>query len=363
MATLYLLDNDMYFNPMKNRTAFGGLTILEWLRGYSILQKCYAGESGVSSDAVVKIDPSEFDATLRRGGLRGIKAKTFLERITFQAGRRDLYDAPLLATTDGELFFVAALYRGGVDVALIISSQIGSQKLNVDSKGKTFERAVVKMFEEAGLTAKTFKFTIGSTSYNCDVAVLWDRHLFIFECKNYGLPTHDPADRLFFWMKQVAAVRQVERIAKDLTDHPDILRQNFGENATWDEIHTVVLNASFLSFPKSRTGTFSYDASALGRLLKGGTLNEIHSLPINGKRIEVSFEVKRLWEGDRPTPEDLLREMEHPSQVVIEREKYYIARNLLPLSTTVAVIIEEPAGKPPDFESLAPANKIKTPSD
>src|SRR5439155_3446011 len=67
MATLYLLDNDMYFNPMKNRTTFGGLTILEWLRGYSILQKCYSGESGVSSDAVVKIDPSEFDATLRRG--------------------------------------------------------------------------------------------------------------------------------------------------------------------------------------------------------------------------------------------------------------------------------------------------------
>jgi hypothetical protein len=363
MATLYLLDNDMYFNPLKNRTTFGGLTILEWLRGYSILQKCYVGESGVSSDAVVKIDPGELSATLLRGGLNERKAKIFLERVTFQAGRRDLYDAPLLLTTDGQLFFVAALYRGGVDIAMIISSQIGSQKLNVDSKGKTFERAVVKMFEEAGLLARTFTFTIGSSSYDCDVAVLWDRHLFIFECKNYGLPTPDPADRLFFWMKQVAAFRQVERIAKDLTDHPDIVRRNFGENATWDEVHTVVLNASFLSFPKSRTGTFSYDASALGRFLKEGTLNEIYSIPINGKTMEMSFEAKRLWTGERPAPQDLLREMERPSQVTIEREKYYIARKLLALSKTTAVIIEEPASKPPDFEPLVPPADAKTSSD
>ena len=43
-------------------------------------------------------------------------------------------------------------------------------------------------------------------------------------------------------------------------------------------------------------------------------------------------EIKRLWKGDHPTPRDLLKEMEHPSQVTMERDKYYIARKLLPLS-------------------------------
>jgi hypothetical protein len=324
---------------------------LEWLRGYSILQYCYGDKSPESSDAIIKIDRGEFEATLRRAGLDEIKAKAFLERVTFQSGRRDLYDAPLLLTSDGEIFFVTALYRG-VDIVLIICSQIGSQKLNVDSKGRTFEKAVLKMFQDAGLHAKTFAFTIKAISYDCDVAVLWDQHLFIFECKNYGLPTDDPADRFFFWKKQIEALLQVERIAKDLGEHPDIVRQNFGVDVSWDEVHAVVLNASFLSLPRTPNGIFCYDASALGRFLKEGTLNEIYSLPTEGNRLDVSVELKRLWKEEHPTPHDLLREMENPSQVAMEREKYYLARKLLPLSSTVAMMIQEPSSKPPDFQPL-----------
>ena len=342
MTTLYMLDMVMYFNPIKNSTTFGGLTLVEWLRGYCVLEHCYAGNLPVSSDGIVQIDVGEFDATLRRAGLSRSKAQTFLERATFQAGRRDLYDAPLLRTRDGQIFFVAALYHG-IDIAMIVASQIGSQKLNVDSKGKAFEKAVLKMFADAGLNAKTFKFAIGNTSYDCDVAVLWDRHLLIFECKNYGLPTDDPADRLFFWNKQVEAVQQAERIAKDLSEYPDIVRQHFGQGATWDKTHVVVLNASFLSFPRSRNGTFFYDTSALGRFLKEGTLNETYSVQVAGRPQDVSVVVKRLWKGDKPTLFDLLHEMKHPSQVTMERDKYYIARKLLPLSATSAVMIERAA--------------------
>jgi len=355
MVTLYMLDLDMHFNPIKNTTTFGGLTILEWLRGYCILEECYAGNLLETSDGIIQIDAAEFGSTLERAGLGGSKAKTFIERVTFQAGRRDLYDAPLLTTRDGQLFFVASLYRG-IDVAQIISSQIGSQKLNVDSKGRVFEKVVLKMFADAGLTAKSFKFTIDNTQYDCDVAVLWDGHLFMFECKNYGLPTHDPADRFFFWNRQVEAMEQVERITKDLIKHPEIIKEHFGANATWKHTHAVVLNASFLSFPKSRKGTFFYDASALGRFLKEGTLNEVQSVPLEHERVHVSVEIKRLWKGDHPTPRDLLKEMEHPSQVTMERDNYYIARKLLPLSATSAVMIHEAASKPPDFEPvLAPA--------
>jgi hypothetical protein len=351
MATLYMLDMDMHFNPTKNATVFGGLTIVEWLRGYCVLEECYAGGLSEPPDGILEIDAKEFGVTLQRAGLSLAKAQTFLERATFQAGRRDLYDAPLLQTIDGRLFFLAALYRG-IDVALIVSSQIGSQKLNVDSKGKAFEKAVLKIFADAGLIARTFKFSIGSTQYECDVAVLWDGHLFIFECKNYGLPTDDPADRLFFWKRQVEAMQQVERIVKDLSEHPEIVREQFGDNASWEQIHAVVLNASFLSFSKNRKGTFSYDVSALGRFLKEGTLNEIHSVPVVGKRVDVSVEVKRLWTGSQPTPLDLLREMNQASQVTMEKDNYYIARWLLPLSSTVAVMIQEVASKPPDFEPL-----------
>jgi hypothetical protein len=57
-------------------------------------------------------------------------------------------------------------------------------------------------------------------------------------------------------------------------------------------------------------------------------------------------------EGARPTPLDLLREMKRPSQVTMERDKYYIARCLLPFSVAAAVMIQGIASKPPDFEPL-----------
>jgi len=157
---------------------------------------------------------------------------------------------------------------------------------------------------------------------------------------------------MFFWKRQVEARDQVERIAKDLSYHPEIVRANFGQEATWGEVHAVVLNASFLSFPRSRSGTFFYDASALSRFLKEGTLNEIHSHPHEDGRIDVSVEVVRLWDGEHPAPSDLLREMENPGQVKMERDKYYIARKLLSLSVSSALMLEEAASKPPDFEPL-----------
>jgi hypothetical protein len=363
MVTLYVLDVILHFNPVKSTTEFGGLTILEWLRGYCVLEACYTENEPSTSGGLVEIGHEEFCATLVRGGLSLSKAKVFLERATFQSGRRDLYDAPLIPSQDDRLYFFEALYHG-VDIAVIISSQIGSQKLNVATKGAAFEKAVLKMFVDGGIPARTFKFTIRDEhentdkGYECDVAVLWDRRLFIIECKNYGLPTADPADRLYFWQKQAEAMLQVERIARDLNDHPEILRQHFGEDAGWDHVHPVVLNASFLSLQRSPRGTFFYDASALARFLEEGTLNAIRSIPIDGSQVQVSEEVKRLWKGPRPTAEDLVAEMSFPSQVEMERDKYYIARKLMPLSPTVGVMITEAASKPPNFEPVSLAKEM-----
>lgn len=86
------------------------------------------------------------------------------------------------------------------------------------------------------------------------------------------------------------AVRQVERIAKDLTEHPDIVRQNFRENATWDEVHAVVLNASLLSFARTRNGIFCYDASAIGRFFKAMVIGKQAAIG-SGKKRRMTAEI------------------------------------------------------------------------
>ena len=362
MATFYLLDCHMHFAPGSNTTIFSGLTIREWLRGYCVLEESYASQPTELLHGILRIDVEELQTTLERAGLSGLKARTFIERVTFKSGRRDLYDAPLVATSDGNLFFLASLYRG-IDVAKIISSQIGTERLNIKSKGKDFEKFVLEMLRQSGLNAQSFRYKIERTEYECDAALLWAQHLFIFECKNYSLPTDDPADRLFFWKRQVEALQQVERIARDLSSNPQIVRKHFGSGATWNSVHSVVLNAFCFSLPRSPKGTYFYDASALDRFLKIGTLNEVISAPGPGGKTEASVVTKWLWQGDQPTPEGLVREMQDPSQIAIERDKYYLARKLLRVSKSTAVAFMTPASKPPDFEPMASGEKPSADTD
>ena len=349
-TTLYVLDNIFHWNAIKSTDKIEGLNIREWLRGYSVLEQSYAGGVASGSEAIIEIDPAELEQTLQRAGLSDTKASRFIALVTFTKGRRDLYDAPLLQSSDGRLYFLAALYHG-VNLPLIIASQFGSLNHSVDAKGKTFEKSVLKDFQDAGIPAASFKFKIDDVTYDCDVAVLWDDELFIFECKNYSLPNDDPAERFYFWQKQVEALDQVQRIARDLAANPEIVKQHFGENAKWKAIHSVVLNALPFSLRRAPSGTYFYDASALGRFLRTGTLNEVHSIPRpDDEPVDVSYQVKRLWKGTSPTAQDLLKEMKYASQISIESDKYYIARRLLPMSAETALMYQKAASKPPDFQ-------------
>ena len=196
----------------------------------------------------------------------------------------------------------------------------------------------------------------------CDVAVLWDDELFIFECKNYSfLPNDDPRRALLFLAEAGrGALDQDQRIARDLAANPTIVKQHLGENARWKAIHSVVLNALPFSLRRAPTGTYFYDASALGRFLRTGTLNEIHSIPRpDDEPVDVSYQVKRLWKGTSPTAKDLLKEMKYASQISTESDKYYIARRLLPMSAETALMYQKAASKPPDFQALMTTEEEK----
>jgi len=46
--------------------------------------------------------------------------------------------------------------------------------------------------------SNTLSIKLDGVEYDCDVAVLWDRQLMIFECKNYSLPNDEPEERFYF---------------------------------------------------------------------------------------------------------------------------------------------------------------------
>lgn len=117
----------------------GDLRLLEWIRGYSVLQ-CLAeeryarrGKSGINF-VVSREEPiSRLDSL----GLKNGAAETFVDRASFSMSSRDLFDQPLIRLEDGSLL----VFGPGIlnsDPARLTLSAIGKDGEQLGRKGKAF---------------------------------------------------------------------------------------------------------------------------------------------------------------------------------------------------------------------------------
>lgn len=313
--TLITLEDVFHFPISKSQASFGGLTLNEWLRAYSILEGFYAHkESGDARCEVVEIDIGKLQGLMENAGLSPTKTDMFLHAVTFSKFSRDLYDAPIIRDSAGRCFLFAPAYLS-VSLPHVIASQLSSQKLQVD-KGKEFERYVRQTLRDAGFNAVGFKYKVDEVEYDCDAAFVWDDHLFVLECKNYGLPMGGPSDEFFFEKKLAEAADQVTRIAEQLDADPSILHEHLGSGVTWKVAHRVVLNAFPISLPTSDGDPYFYDSSALGRFFENGQISlVIDSTPSSGVQEQVKVPVASLWGGSKPDVSDFIAQMRHPIQI------------------------------------------------
>jgi hypothetical protein len=319
----------------------------------------------------------ELATLLPQAGLSEIKAEIFIANATFREGKFDLYDAPLIVSNDGTLWLLTPLLRSAL-VWSLVTSQLGSLKTQIHSKGRTFEKKVLSLFDHCGLEARSFSFQANGRQYQCDAAVLWQDHLFIFECKHYSLPSDSPADSYYFWLKCAQAVEQVKRIGKDLMDQPEIVKKHFGEQAQWSHVHCCVLNAMPFSLGQI-DDVFVYDEQALSRFLIDGSVGFKWDAPQDRDAGPATARLvtRRLWTGSRPTPQDLLAEMGHPSQVAFYQKQLEVQHLFVALSPRLALsspairkkslsmtdFLESAGASTADVSALFAALRTAVPSD
>lgn len=162
-----------------------GLKLVEWIRGYAVLQllaeEQYAqlGKAGLC----FTLSRTALVATLERLGLTNESADRFIDLASLQASSRDLFDQPLIRMQDGRL----VLFGPGIlnaDPARLTLSAIGNKGEQLSRKGKAFENAMLKFFQDKEFEAKTLKFKQDGEEFEYDVLLPWGDHIFIFECKN-----------------------------------------------------------------------------------------------------------------------------------------------------------------------------------
>lgn len=311
--SIWALEQTLSINPITHKRQYSGLSMLEWLRGYSVLKeiciniKDIGGREKLASPILHR---RELKSTLCRAGLTSEAAQRFVSHASLCRSSRDLFDTPLIAL-EGDLILI---YRPALAVAIpaqVVLSRLSSLKETFEIRGKSFERSMMDLMKSQGLRAVSVKEKINKEEYDYDLLVRWDPYVFLFECKSRSLSSGNCV-RSFRFLEEVhSQVKQVERLIGGIKANPDLLDRHLGAGASDLLLIPCVLNALPFSIGEFE-GVFFTDASSLSRLFKSAAFETVVLLP---NEEALTFPTYRIWAGDKVTPEDLLRQIQNPPQL------------------------------------------------
>ena len=296
---------------------YAGLTLAEWVRGYSVLQDVAdkALESRDADRLTIRFSNAEFVELLQRLGLQGGKAQVFIGHATYRKASRDLFDQPLIKLQDGG-YLLLAISAATSSIPKIILSTLGMLEVNLDGRGKRFEKRMIELLGKHGIKAKNIICDRGGETYDYDVAFVWGDYLFLFECKSRGLSGGDPARTYFFSLGIRQVVKQVTRLAEGLEQYPDILSVYMPEAVGKQVVHCVVNSLPYATVTEEDALHFA-DESGIARFFQQSEIGpRSFSREAGLGAIDPASAVAFLWDGAEPTPEDFLRHLRNPIQLV-----------------------------------------------
>lgn len=296
------------YDVVTDQERYGGLRLVEWVRGYCAL--ILLARSSKSGDLVRT--RAGWQHYLASYGLAAASSEILISHLTFGRSSRDLFDHPFIKLADGRyrIFSTALLYTS---VPIVVLSTLGHLSVQLNRKGTAFEEAVRKTFEKADIKTYAFKAKRGKEEYQYDALVPWGDYLFVIECKNRLLPFGNPVQMHYFDLETQENIKQVHRLMRGLDEHPDILTSNLPAGTETKIRVPVIINCFPFSFPGQRDGVYLYDSSALSRFFESGEIKMKSIAP--GKGVQEQGTGIRLWVKDVPQPEDLIAQLEMPTQI------------------------------------------------
>lgn len=333
----------------------GGLRLVEWLRGYAVLQ--VLAEQKWRQDDPASLMPvlprDDLLRVLERCGLEAESAKRFVDAATLRVDSTDLFDCPLIrAADDAWIVFAPALLTA--NLSRVVLSSVAAVGDPSSRKGKAFEDDIRSFFARLGMRAEALRFSRDGEEYEYDVLVFWGDYLFLLECKNQSLSNGHPVQAYYFGLSCRRNARQVRRLADALTRYPEVVQERFGIDVSRMHVVPCVLNAMPFALPGEQGGVFFIDASSLKRFFQERYfhIKSPHYVD-QGLRVIHRVAMHSVWEGDQPSPEDLLRHLKDPFQVKLMLAHIEVGSRPFPCGSRHVVVAEEFFRTPMTVESFA----------
>jgi hypothetical protein len=351
-----LLSEILSYSIADDKETPGGLRLVEWVRGYAVLQQLARNQvsKNPKSDALIfQISYQELLPLLERLGLRNGANARFVASVVLKETSWDLFDCPLIKMANGLLTVFAPALISALPARVVLST-LANLREPLSRKGKAFERDILDFLKAKGLQTETFGFKRGGQEYQYDVVLLWNDYVFIFECKNHSLTNNNPIQAFYFDLELHSNAKQVNRLADALRAYPDVLLQKLGVDVAAKTLIPCVLNSLPFSLPGKLDGAYFTDASALKRFFEERNFHIIKPYEIR-KNIKLLHRtaMQSLWAGDKPQPEDLIRQLEHPFQLELMLGHTDLARIAFALGDTEIAVTHEFTRKEMSVESFS----------
>lgn len=307
------------YSTVSDEELPGGIRLVEWIRGFIVLKELAKIQTSQQNKSeqnyAILLSETELIETLSACGLENERARIFIERTSLYRFSPDLFDSPLIQVGHSKyLLFAPAILHLNVIVALM--SNLSRRGEQLSRKGKAFEHFIRDGFRKRGMDVFSINVRRNGNQYECDAIVPWQRYLFLFECKNRSLSGNHPAQTYYFDLQVQSHARQARRLAEALNRYPDIVEKELGAKYVGMEIIPCVLHSLPYSRAGDLDGVFFLDTSSIFRFFDNPYFNiKVHHRPKKQKKITHRVRVRRIWNGDRPSPEDFLEYLRNPLQL------------------------------------------------
>lgn len=119
-----------------------------------------------------------------KAGIDRIVANKIFDKMIYSKRSSDLYDFPFVKIKNK--YMVIPELLSIAHVGLVLKSRFRQNDCNISKKGKKFEDEIIKIIRGCGVPATQIHRKIGNKEYECDLAFVLNKTLYICECKDNG---------------------------------------------------------------------------------------------------------------------------------------------------------------------------------
>ncbi|WP_028400512.1 hypothetical protein [Ectobacillus panaciterrae] len=331
-----------YFSSEKLDYKVEGIEIVKWLRAYAVvrhynrkfLNTNLFPEHSIPDNWLYVSTVDKWVQLFTMHGIDEESAKIICDKFRFKKNSVDWFDSPFIEI--GEKIITIPSVASRIQDVLALISMAAKEDMNLDFKGYCFEDRILNDLNTNKIPAVSIKRKIKGKEYQCDVAFILGKDLFLCECKHTVQPLTQRKRYDFYNQKIPGDIEQTNRICDFYSSNLNYIIDEFnnkhGSTYTSDwrprQIYRMVIYSCKLASKLDIDGVIITDYTIFTTLL----YKRLPTIFQNGRTTQfMPPKMKGVFQG-KLTSNKLLNFLDNPWQMDFQKFATEIEDEVIPVN-------------------------------